>query len=100
MPPELDMIVCLPSCLPSSADPIVTYVRLEKPGARKNLTRTHRPDLKRSYEFSLGRSENPRVGGSTPSPGTIAMPSLSGIFPRAAVSIVRHYGRFAARLPL
>ena len=62
--------LCLPSRLPNSSD-LADLGRIEE-NLRKgrNSSWTPLPDLNRTYDLSLERSENPRVGGSTPSPGT------------------------------
>jgi len=63
--------LCLPSRLPNSADPADLGRIGENLRKARNSSRTHLPDLNGSHDLSLGWSENPRVGGSTPSPGTI-----------------------------
>jgi hypothetical protein len=45
----------------------------------RNSSRTPLPDLNRTHDLSLERSENPRVGGSSPSPGTICFKGLRGV---------------------
>ena len=67
---------CLPFSLPNSADSATIEAHRGWATELKNGIQANASDLVRSQAFSFVRSENPRVGGSTPSPGTMIFKGL------------------------